>query len=245
VTSPLLVLPTTRVGDTESLCRLPDIIARRIPPNLQLSHNVTSSTTTNQKLEAQSSHSLEQLDYLAMEFEASEQSLQIAYGKDMRTSIHDLRHDISLELANRSNHTDGQTGSLPGPQELRTAYQDNLDILQEAVNTVVETLAAKTETEKLLEQGEYWPRLTVKTLLSQMTRSGCWLSLGLEWRTVFVKLGIIILRMQRSRRLFQLSLRYWNDELLLALEKDGELSFEDAITHPDWLLFQVSPHTSS
>ena len=240
------MLPTVRVGDIESLCRLPDIIAQRIPPDLQFLQEVTGSMTTNQKLEAQSSHSLEQLDCLAMEFEASEQSLQTAYGKDMRTSIRDLRHDISQsELASQSNYTGGQIESLPGPQELRTAYQDNRDIFQKAVDTIVETLTAKTETEKLLAQGGYWPRLTVKTLLSQMTRTGCWLTLGLEWRTVFVKLGLIILRMQRSRRLFQLSLRHRNDELLLALEKDGELSFEDAITHPDWLLFQVSLLTSS
>src|ERR1700685_3144502 len=83
-----------------------------------------------------------------------------------------------------------------------------------------------------------WPRITLKTILFQMT-SGPWSKLNFEWKHTLILFATVLLQLQRSRRLLQFSLTHKEDELRKETQNGYQMPLEMALEHPDWLLIQV------
>jgi hypothetical protein len=103
---------------------------------------------------------------------------------------------------------------------------------------IVDALQPRTLSDNILAVSNRWPRITLKTILFQMT-SGPWSKLTLEWKRTLILFATVLLQLQRSRRLLQFSLAHKEDDLRKEIQNGSQMPLRVALEHPDWLLIQV------
>ena len=101
---------------------------------------------------------------------------------------------------------------------------------------IVDALQPRTLSDNILSASNGWPRITLRSILFQMT-SGPWSKLTCEWKRTLIFFATALLQLQRSRRLLQLT--HKEEDLKKEIHNDSLMPLHMALEHPDWLLIQV------
>ncbi|KAJ4476568.1 hypothetical protein C8R41DRAFT_923340 [Lentinula lateritia] len=104
---------------------------------------------------------------------------------------------------------------------------------------IISCLNPRTGPQLLLQQAGQWPRLTMRTLLRQLSlemRKGY----PLQWQHVLTSLACELLHLQRARRLLEFQ-RSQSPHYIPEVEAIPT-SFVDAKKNPEWVLIQVESH---
>ena len=114
--------------------------------------------------------------------------------------------------------------------ECRTRYLGALDILKKS-------LGPTTDHERALQQFGHWPPITADVLLRYIASTAP-ICRSAQWKTCLVSLTLLLLELQRARRLLRFCLDGLEEEFLNELDNeqcDGWSPEE----YPDWLLVQA------
>ncbi|KAJ3858551.1 hypothetical protein EV359DRAFT_3498, partial [Lentinula novae-zelandiae] len=132
---------------------------------------------------------------------------------------------------------DGSRATLRLPMDPRV---DGVDLWLERyhhqLNEVTKQLRPRSKSECLLKQAGQWPRITVRTLLWQLSlklRAEC----SLQWRRTLTALACDLLYLQRARRLVEF--QHNQSPLYIPELEATPIPFVQAIENPDWILIQV------
>ena len=130
----------------------------------------------------------------------------------------------------------------------RVLTTDHIDTLQkhyvqckvnyvDALGTLNRSLGPVTEREQALERFGHWPLITADILLRRLACASP-ASVPERWKKCMLSLALLLLELQRARRLLRFALSGLKEEFWKELENeqcDGWNSEE----YPDWLLIQV------
>lgn len=129
----------------------------------------------------------------------------------------------------------------PTTERLRTHYAQCRNRYVQALEHVRGTLGPGANSERAIKQSGQWPRITPHTLF-RILASNSSIVLSDDWKKCLTKLALIVLELQRARRLLRLHLDDHQEEFLRESENEGCDGWA-AEQHPDWLLVQVrSPY---
>ncbi|KAG9309802.1 hypothetical protein JVU11DRAFT_10178 [Chiua virens] len=159
----------------------------------------------------------------------AENPFQRRYVSALRASATCLGNDTSLA-------THGST-HFPDAERLEAHYIQSKDNCRKALGYLTQLLGPKCRSEQALEQAGQWPRITAHSLLRALA-SNSPISLPEDWKGCLVRLALLILELQRARRLLRLHLDNLRDDLYRELQNDGCDGWE-AEAHPDWLMVQL------
>ena len=179
---------------------------------------------------------------------------------DLKASPHPLRQDYGrgIEQSMQVNASDRearrQIASVTGQMlysphhldahELRNNVYHYRDEFQRILRLIEVALEPKATSDIMHYSGGTWPQVTLRVLLKAMSRSGGWYELDRQWQATLAKFGLALLRYQHARRLLVLMLRNRDgsrdEELSEALKVEQEMTIDDVIAHPAWLLIQAS-----
>ncbi|KAF8551327.1 hypothetical protein OG21DRAFT_1524515 [Imleria badia] len=98
-------------------------------------------------------------------------------------------------------------------------------------------LGPRNQSEQTLEQSGRWPRVTAHVLF-RFLASNSRLVLPDDWKRCLVRLALLLLELQRARRLFRLHVHNLREEFSKESENEGCDRWA-AEEHPDWLLIQL------
>ena len=126
---------------------------------------------------------------------------------------------------------------LPDAETLVGHYARCRATYAESVRRLRQHLGPSSRSEKALHQSGQWPRITPLVLL-RFLASNSPVTLSDDWNRCFIRLALLVLQVQRSRRLLQLHLDNHHEELRRELQNEGCNGWS-AEMHPDWLLVQV------
>ena len=91
--------------------------------------------------------------------------------------------------------------------------------------------------EQILERFSQWPPITADVLLRYLASTSP-INLPGRWKKCLVSLALLLLNLQRARRMLRFSLDGLDEEFSKELETEGCDGWK-AEEHPDWLLIQV------
>ena len=91
--------------------------------------------------------------------------------------------------------------------------------------------------EQVLERFGQWPPITADVLLRYLASTSP-VSLPRRWKECLVSLALLLLNLQRARRMLRFALDGLDEEFSKELENEGCDGWK-AEEHPDWLLIQV------
>lgn len=114
--------------------------------------------------------------------------------------------------------------------QCRTRYTESLDYIKLY-------LGPRSQSEQTLEQSGRWPRVTAHVLFRFLASNSRFV-LPNDWKRCLVRLALLLLELQRARRLFRLHLHNLREEFSKESENEGCERWA-AEEHPDWLLIQV------
>ncbi|KAF8439863.1 hypothetical protein L210DRAFT_3540646 [Boletus edulis BED1] len=112
----------------------------------------------------------------------------------------------------------------------RVKYLTSLDCLRTHLGPI-------SQTEQALEQAGQWPRVTAHVLL-RFLASNSPVVLSDDWKRCLTRLAMLMLELQRARRLFRLHLDGLHEEFCRESENEGCNNFA-VEEYPDWLLIQL------
>ena len=149
------------------------------------------------------------------------------------------RDDLSASYDAFSNHKEQITR-----QELPFTLNDTLmhrmtcetDCFQ-ALKCIHDRLEAKSPISRLLKLGGLWPRVTLRSLLANLS-SRSPTSLSESWRQCLLTLGESMTALQRARRLVLAGERNDVSGFCVEMENEGHQGWE-ASRWPDWLLMEL------
>jgi hypothetical protein len=177
--------------------------------------------------------SAKQLRHVLAQFGEKPHFLHRQYARDMQGSQRRLEDEVAV-------HKSGSTSS--SSTDFEKVYRQCRERFEYVHATVVNALQPRTLSDKFLSISNRWPRVTLKTILFQMT-CGPWSKLTLEWKRTLILFATELLQLQRSRRLLQFSLSHKEDDLRKETQSQSQIPLRVALKHPDWLLIQVHlPH---
>lgn len=105
------------------------------------------------------------------------------------------------------------------------------------VTVVKEELDPTDDLGHALDQAGQWPQITPNALLRCLASTSP-IKLPEDWKKCLVSLALLLMALQRSRRLLRYSLDNLEEELSRELENE-ECDGWSAEEYPDWLLIQV------
>ena len=114
--------------------------------------------------------------------------------------------------------------------ECRTRYLDALDILKKS-------LGPTTDHERTLQRFGHWPPITADVLLRYIASTAP-IRRSAQWKTCLVSLALLLLELQRARRLLRFCLDGLEEEFLNELDNE-QCDGWNPEEYPDWLLIQV------
>ena len=126
---------------------------------------------------------------------------------------------------------------LPDAETLVGHYARCRATYAESVHRLQQHLGPRSRSEKALHQSGQWPRMTPLVLLRFLASNGP-VTLSGDWNRCLIRLALLVLQVQRARRLLQLHLDNHHEELRRELQNEGCNGWS-AEMHPDWLLVQV------
>ncbi|KAG9311594.1 hypothetical protein JVU11DRAFT_7803 [Chiua virens] len=109
---------------------------------------------------------------------------------------------------------------------------ESLDIVKQALGPRDDSYI-----EQCLNQSNQWPRIMAYTLFQFLTSTSLDKS-SVTWKECLISLVLIVLDIQRARRLLRFAMGNLDKELFKELENEGCDGW-DASEYPDWLLIQL------
>lgn len=135
------------------------------------------------------------------------------------------------------------------PQIIHTvAAKDHIDALQkhfvdcrtnyaDALNVLKDSLGPTTDLEQTLDRFGQWPPITADVLLECLA-SASPINLPGPWKKCLVSFALLLLELQRARRLLRFSMDGLEEEFTKELDNE-QCDGWDPEKYPDWLLIQV------
>lgn len=154
---------------------------------------------------------------------------QRRYVSALRASAECFRSEISL--------VSRRTTELPDAETLMAYYTRCRANYVEGLRHLQHHLGPRSQSEQVLEQSGQWPCMTPHALL-RFLASNSPITLSDDWKECLMGLALLVLELQRSRRLLRLHLDNHHEDLRRELQNEGCDGW-NAETHPDWLLVQV------
>ena len=114
--------------------------------------------------------------------------------------------------------------------QCRANYVDALGILKRSLGPI-------TEHEQALEQSGHWPLITIDILLRCLACTSP-ASVPERWKKCLSSLALLLLELQRARRLLRFALKGLEEEFWKELENE-QCDGWNPEEYPDWLLIQV------
>ena len=115
--------------------------------------------------------------------------------------------------------------------ECRIKYLNSLAILKKSLGPTTDPL------EQALDRFGQWPPITANALLRYLASTSP-IDISPHWKKCLILLALLLLELQRSRRLLRFALDGLKEELSKELENEGCDGW-NAEEFPDWLLIQV------
>ena len=115
--------------------------------------------------------------------------------------------------------------------ECRVKYLNSLAILKKSLGPTTDPL------EQALDRFGQWPPITANILLRYLASTSP-IDIPLHWKKCLISLALLLLELQRSRRLLRFALDGFEEEFSKELENEGCDGW-NAEEYPDWLLIQV------
>ncbi|KIK90485.1 hypothetical protein PAXRUDRAFT_14327 [Paxillus rubicundulus Ve08.2h10] len=114
--------------------------------------------------------------------------------------------------------------------QMRRLYLQCFQVLKQSLDP-------QLTNEHAVSQSGQWPRITVKAML-QCLASISLIVLPDDWREYLTSFALLVLRLQRSRRLLLHAVKNQHEELFKESLNEGCVGWQ-AEEHPDWLLIQL------
>ena len=130
----------------------------------------------------------------------------------------------------------GATG-LPDAEGLMTHYTWCRTSYAESVHHLQEYLGPRSRSERALQQSGQWPRMTPRAVF-RFLASNSPVKLSNDWKQCLTRLALLLLQVQRARRLLRLYLDNNHEEFRRELQNAGCNGWKPEL-RPDWLLIQV------
>jgi hypothetical protein len=164
--------------------------------------------------------------------------------EELRNSLEPLLRLYGKELSKsyrerlRQNASQSTQGAVPS-YELLSLYHDQCSRSKDKLfSEISATLAPSQEVEKTSGIAGLWPRITPRSILSQLAQNRIG-TLPDQWKIVITRYALALLIYQQSIRLLELFSVQKHEELLREIEAiRNDVLVEST---PDWLLVQVSP----
>ena len=154
---------------------------------------------------------------------------QRRYLSALRASAESLESELSFV-------SHGVT-ELPDAETLMTHYSRCRTTYAESIHYFQRYLGPRSQSERALQQSGQWPRWTPLMLLRCLASSSP-VALSGGWKEGLIRLALLLLQVQRARRLLRLHLDHHHEELWRELKNEGCDGWKPEV-HPDWLLIQV------
>jgi hypothetical protein len=160
------------------------------------------------------------------EFQSNNNPFHRRYGNSLAASLQALcarapesiPHCIPLSL---------QTDLPENQKQWATHFRQLLESIQQPLHP-------SNRLESVVFTAGLWPRLTIRSLLSMLTRTR-YQGLSIPWRKALISLAQTLLSLQRVSRLVTLAQSQSHEDFWKELQNSGR----DAMEDPDWLLIQV------
>ncbi|KAG8215417.1 hypothetical protein J3R82DRAFT_9025 [Butyriboletus roseoflavus] len=156
---------------------------------------------------------------------------QRQYVSALRTSAEYFGSETEISLL-----ADGTT-KLSTAEALLAHYNQCSASYIKGLHHVKQCLGPRSQSEQALEQSGQWPRVTPHALF-RLLASNSSIALSDEWKRCLIRLALLVLELQRARRLLRLHLDNLHEELRRELQNEGCDGW-NAEAHPDWLLIQL------
>jgi len=136
------------------------------------------------------------------------------------------------------NTSQSTQGAVPSYELLHVYHGECSQRKDQLFSEISATLAPSQEAEKTCGVAGLWPRITPRSILSQLAQN-CIGTLPHQWKIVITRYAVALLKYQQSIRLLELLSIPNHEELLREIEAiRNDVLLEST---PDWLLVQVSP----
>ncbi|QRV77955.1 hypothetical protein RhiJN_05970 [Ceratobasidium sp. AG-Ba] len=225
---PASPIPTLAAPPAKKLARLPDLVQLmgrhdyRSPQDIQCPHTILISTTQGP------SPIISRLKTLLAEFSSnSNDPLKYRYGSDLQKSC--------TELSNAAPPT------FPERLPLLECLESNRDThkkhFKKSLRGIQGWLGPYNELENMVQASGLWPRLTMNTILGQLTlqaRTG----IQAHNQAALKALARAYVEYQRSQRLINFALEQRSEDFYQEISSSHEVS-DPETEHPDWLLAQI------
>lgn len=156
------------------------------------------------------------------------QSIRKQYRDDLLASYDSFSN--YKEQANPQRLPHPLTETVLNRLTCESKVSENLKVIQDVIGP-------NNPTSRLLELGGLWPRLTIRSLLANLsTRSST--SLTRSWRDCLLTLGESVTVLQRARRLILAGERNDVSAFCAEIENEGHQGW-DTDQWPDWLLIEI------
>ena len=116
--------------------------------------------------------------------------------------------------------------------ECRVKYMNSLAILKKSLGPMTDPL------EQAVDRSGQWPPITADVLLRYLASTSP-ISIPPHWKKCLISLALLLLELQRTRRLLRFALDGLEEQLSKELENEGCGGW-NAEEYPDWLLIQVA-----
>jgi len=209
------------------------------------------STDTGPWIQQHSTHShlhpgtLHALDSLVSEFQSSTTALNAAYGHSLQVSIAELKGHHRPDqvdantLAQRSQKTVALSDTDGLQEHLRLLVKSESQMLDNIIASLRDATAPRTTSERFMASAGLWPTVTLRHVLSMLSRAGKWHEMSAEWQRVLSMIAYAVLRRQRAQRMLFLCSHRKDEELEVEMQNICSEDIALALAHPDWLLIQV------
>ena len=116
--------------------------------------------------------------------------------------------------------------------QCRINYLDSLDTLKKSLGPTT------NPREQAVDRSSQWPPITADVLLRYLASTST-IDIPLHWKKCLTSLALLLLELQRARRLLRFALDGLEEEFSKELENEGCDGW-NAEEYPDWLLIQVA-----
>jgi hypothetical protein len=211
---------------------LDQLIFTRPPPELQLRDQLPHFTTAKTTPSSPGSHELQRL--IATVQGDPKDVFQHQYASDLESSARYFCSEISEAPTSQVVMEESSDEAVEGLVVYYTACRD---CFAENLASIKKTLGPSSESDRVLEQSGQWPRITTEALFRCIASTSP-IKLTGPWKTCLVRLALLLLELQRARRLRRLAVDGLHEEFYKELDNGGYDGW-DPEAQPDWILIQV------
>ncbi|KAF8439804.1 hypothetical protein L210DRAFT_3540380 [Boletus edulis BED1] len=211
---------------------LDQLIFTRPPPPVQprdqLAHFIAGETTS-------SSSGFNELQRLITTIQGNTMDpFQQQYASDLETSAQHFSDEVSHAPASQAVIEDPAGEAIELLVDYYTLCKDGF---AEDVARIQDILGPSNESDQALERSGQWPRITANALFRSLASTSI-VKLTGPWKKCLIRLALLLLDLQRARRLLRLALSGHREEFYKELNNGGCDGW-DPEAEPDWILIQL------